>query len=583
MIKHLKDLIRKLLRRIPGYRSIYFRIKIGRTLKSYGVRYLTHNIPEILPAKSVFPARVSLENTGDLTWLKHQVDGRYVALYLRYGEQIIETIPLPAKEVKPGQKMTVYFALKVPAETGSLTLMLEMAEHEVALFRHLGVPPLELTVTISPPANDPNDHLWDMALQYNPWHFQPTRGICRGENNHVYPVIAKSAKGAKLYDVRNIEFTDYIMAWGSILLGYAHDSVQEAIIDTVRQTSPMLPFPHPLELEVSQMLCEDFPSAEMAVFGKNGSDVCTLAARIARGLTGKKVILCCGYHGWQDFWVEQLGFDRTGVPEHTPLLIHSFVYNDIQDFNRLYDRYKNDLAAVMLEPAGPLGSDEIGFAPDANREFLEAVAAAVRKASALLIFDEIVTGYRYPQGSVQKAVRVTPDMTCLGKAIASGMPLAALVGKADIMMQGMPGTRYAPTFKSEIYSFAAAKASINIYRTEPVADYIWDYGLRLKQGINDLCLKYDVNAKCTGTPFRMMPVFLDDDPERLSIKKTLYYQQLLRQKITTYNSIMIPSYAHTREDLQMTLFCVDNALASVAQSEANFKNCLELPFLVDIV
>src|SRR5205823_149845 len=106
---------------------------------------------------------------------------------------------------------------------------------------------------------------------------------------------------------------------------------------------------HPYEMKVAQMLCQDFPSAEMAIFGKNGSDVCTLAARTARAVTGRKTILFSGYHGWQDWWVEQLGFDRTGVPERSEPLVYRFRFNDWEDFQRLYDQHRADLAAVMIE------------------------------------------------------------------------------------------------------------------------------------------------------------------------------------------------------------------------------------------
>ncbi len=173
----------------------------------------------------------------------------------------------------------------------------------------------------------------------------------------------------------------------------------------------VLAFPHPLEIAVAHMLTEAIPCAEMVVFGKNGSDVCTVAARLARAFTGKKTILYSGYHGWQDFWAEQAGFAATGIPDRPEPLIHHFKFNNLPDFMRLYQRYRDDLAAVMLEPSGP-GESSQGPGQDAARDFLAAIAQAAREAGALLIDDEMMTGYRYASGSVQRATGVIPDLTC---------------------------------------------------------------------------------------------------------------------------------------------------------------------------
>ena len=585
MKKQLKALLRKLIPRPEVSGKGLNDPSCERTDASYGVCYLEHNIPTHLPAKSVYPARVILENTGQMTWRSAPADGCVVALNIRYGANIVATLMLPCTEVRPCERVTVRFALNAPSVPGAVTIHMEMVEFNVTLFGDRGVAPLTLDMMIDPPLEDPHDEAWDIALRRNPWHFQPTRGISRGAEGRHYPILAHRAKGCRLWDLAGHEYIDFIMGWGSTLLGYADDRVQRAIIEAVELTAPVIPYPHPFELEVTEMLCEDFPSAEMAIFGKNGSDVCTLAARIARVLTGRKTILYSGYHGWQDFWIEQMGFGRTGVPDRPVPLIRRFKFNDRADFSRLYEQYKHDLAAVMLEPSGPLGSDEIGFEADANRDFLQYIAAATRDAGAFLVFDEIITGYRYPHGSVQKATDVVPDMTCLGKALASGMPLSALVGRSNILLEGMPKTRYAPTFKGEIYSFAAARAAIKVYRSEPVAEYVWNYGLRLKQGINELCCQNGVSAVCTGTPFRMMLVFQDANHERLALKKTLYYQELLVRGLCTYNGIMLPSYAHDEDVLQRTLSIVGEALESVAQAERknDFDSRLEIPPLSDII
>ena len=370
------------------------------------------------------------------------------------------------------------------------------------------------------------------------------------------------------------------MGWGSMLLGYANDRVRKAIIE-ILDTGAVATLPYPLEMEVSRMLTEDFPSAEMVVFGKNGSDVCTVAARLARVYTEKRVILFCGYHGWQDFWVEQKRFGKTGVPERPMPLIHRFRFNDLDDFFRLYEMHKEDLAAVMLEPSGPWAGKDEGPASDADPAFLQALARAARKAGALLVFDEIVTGYRYPKGSVQKAKGVVPDLTCLGKALASGMPLSALVGRAHIFQGNLHKTRYGSTFQNEIYSIAAAKAAIGIYREEPVAEYVWNYGEKLREGIHAICTQLGIQAECKGPPFRMALTFQEQDIERLYMKRSLYYQELLKEGVMTYNGIMLPSYAHDEPALERTLSAIGNALdvVAIADRKNELDRYLEIPLL----
>ena len=551
--------------------------------RTYGVRYLDHNLPGHLPAKAVFPAKVTLENTGNFAWLAAPPDGKSVALFIRFNDAVNATHPLPRDEVKPGEKITIHFALTMPPAAGHVEIHLEMVEHHVTVFRDRGVAPLTIDMTIESALGDPHDEMWEIATRHNPWHYQPTRGISRGTEGRRYPVFASRAKGCHLWDVSGRKYIDYVMGWGSTLLGYADDRVQRAIIEAVELTAPVIPYPHPYEMDVAQMLCEDFPSAEMVIFGKNGSDVCTLAARTARVQTGRKTILFSGYHGWQDWWVEHLGFERTGVPERPVPLVHRFRFNDPEDFQRLYVEHRADLAAVMIEPSGPMGDDDIGFAADANKEFLQNIARSTRDAGAFLVFDEIVTGYRYPQGSVQKATGVIPDMTCLGKALASGMPLSALVGRAAIFKQGLPRTWYGPTFKWEIYSFAAARAAIPIYRSEPVADHVWNHGLRLKEGINGLCRNAGIAAECKGPPFRMVLVFSEPDRHRLALKKALYQQELLAGGLSTYNGIMLPSYAHNDEVLERTLSIIHKALQNIAAAEDknDFDDRLDIPPLFE--
>src|SRR5262249_39728517 len=247
-------------------------------------------------------------------------------------------------------------------------------------------------------------------------------------------------------------------------------------------------------------------------------------------------------------------------------------------FTRLYDAHRHELAAVMLEPSGPAESVG-GPLQDADRDFLSAVAAMTREAGALLIFDEIMTGFRYPRGRVQKATGGGPDLPCFGKALGGGMPLSAFVGRANILQRAMEHTHYGPTYRGEVYSLAAARAALEIYRREPVADHVWRFGDQLKHGVNALCAELGVAAALTGPPFRMGLFFDEPDPDRLRLKRTLYQQELLKSGVITYDGVMLPSLAHDDAILAVTLSAIRGALATVARAdrERDFDRYLEIP------
>jgi glutamate-1-semialdehyde 2,1-aminomutase/spore coat polysaccharide biosynthesis protein SpsF len=370
------------------------------------------------------------------------------------------------------------------------------------------------------------------------------------------------------------------MSWGATILGHADDRIQSAVRQSLERGA-LPPFPDPIEMEVSRLVVEEFPSGEMVVFGKNGSDVCTVAARFARLITGKPVILSCGFHGWQDFALDGYGFAASGIPEGAGAALHKFWFNDRSDFFRLYDQHKDNLAAVMIEPAGPFAGPEVGIAGDANREFLGTISEAAHRAGALLIFDEIITGFRYRHGSVQRATGIRPDLTCLGKALASGFPLSALIGPARIFHTAFARTHYCPTFKGEIHSFAAAKAAIEIYRREPIAEHIWRHGEALRSGILSLGRDLGVEVECNGPPFRMGVLFPDVDRLSARLKRTLFMQELLKEGVITVNGVMLPSAAHDGLVLGQTLTAVGAALEVVAHAErsADFNRYIEIPLL----
>jgi glutamate-1-semialdehyde aminotransferase len=543
----------------------------------YAVSYLEHSIPARMPCKSALGVWVRLENTGTKTWCRHHPEGHSVDLVVFCDDEVWATHHLPVPEVGPGQRVTIHFALRAPTHAGRHALKLDLVEQGVALFEHRGVRPLALPLDTeaTPPAASVD--LSEEAARISPWHYQPTRGIQRSTDGISYPLFVSRAAGCRLWDPEGRSYLDYVMGWGSALLGYNEPRVRQAIQD-VMDCAPVVPFPHPLEIEVSRMLVDDVPCAEMVVFGKNGSDVCTLAARAARLFTGRMTMLFSGYHGWGDWWVEHAGFAASGVPDRAVPLIHRFRFNDLADFTRLFERHRADLAGVMLEPSGP-GERPGQVSDDGEPRVLQAIAAMTREAGALLIYDEIMTGFRYPGGSVQKATGVVPDLACLGKALANGMPLSALVGRAHVLQRVMERTHYGPTYRGEVYSLAAARAALEIYRREPVAEHVWGHGEQLRAAVDGVCAELGLAARVIGPPFRSGLVFAEADARRLALKRTLYQQELLKAGLVTYDGLMLPSYAHDTASLAEMVEAVRHALGVLARAEREdaLERYLEIP------
>jgi glutamate-1-semialdehyde aminotransferase len=361
------------------------------------------------------------------------------------------------------------------------------------------------------------------------------------------------------------------------MLGYADARITAAITESLRETA-ITTLPSAREVQLTEALCACFPGAEMAIFGKNGSDVCTAAVRLARAFTGRTVILHSGYHGWQDWSAEPRGFVHTSVPERDRQLVQSFPNGSLDRLNALLEGNRGQVAAVMLEPALQIEGIE-GPIRDADPDFLRAVAKQTRRAGALLVFDEIFTGFRYPGGSVQKAVGLRPDLTCLGKALAAGMPLAALVGRRDIFESGMHRISYDATFKGEPHSFSAALRALSIYDETDIPGKVAAFGHRLIDGIEERIVRHGIPARVVGTPIRLTLGY--PDRRDAVFLRTFVQQQLLLHGVITFRGVMMPSAAHNDDDLAWTVGAYDAtfaALRNALEHNTMFEN-IEIPFI----
>jgi glutamate-1-semialdehyde aminotransferase len=370
------------------------------------------------------------------------------------------------------------------------------------------------------------------------------------------PFALKRGRKSTVWDVDGNSYTDFIMGLGALLLGYRHPDVDEAIREQL-ESGIAFSLMHPLETEVAHLLCEMIPSAEMVRYGKNGSDSTSAAVRLCRFVTGRDHVLFCGYHGWHDWYVAQTS-RAGGVPSVLKGLAHRFEYNNLDSLQALFASHKDDVACVIIDPVNR-------WAPKDG--FLHEVREMAHGHGALLVFDEVVTGFRFHRGGAQAQYGVTPDLSCFGKALANGMPLSALVGKADIMRR-FDDIYYTMTAAGETLSLAAAKAVLQFLRKNDVTGHIVGLGARLKSGLEAIVEKLGLEGviEVQGTPhrpilsIRQSPIFMVD-PEEHSFKMVSFLVKALCAQGYLFNTSHFISWAHGQEDIEGLLKAHEQTLA----------------------
>jgi len=380
-------------------------------------------------------------------------------------------------------------------------------------------------------------------------HTQFVRGVA--------PLFLQRAEGSHVWDVDGNEYIDYPMALGPIVLGHNDPDVTAAVRAQLTE-GVALSLPHPLEVEVSELLTEIIPCAEMVRFGKNGSDATSGAVRVARAYTGRERIAACGYHGWQDWYIGATTRAR-GVPQAVRELTHLFAYNDLASLRKLFDAHPGEFAAVIMEPVGvvePAGT------------FLKDVAELTRAHGAVLIYDEVVTSFRVALGGAQAYYGVTPDLAAVGKAMANGFPVSAVVGRRDLM-QVFDEIFFSFTFGGEVLSLAAAKATITKLRAGKVIPHIWAQGRTLRDGYNALAAEAGLaeHTRCIGLPPRTVLTFTDRQGQDSLAMKSLFQQEVIRRGILNAGGFNL-CYRHSGADIERTLHACRAALAVLADGLA---------------
>jgi 3-aminobutanoyl-CoA transaminase len=373
--------------------------------------------------------------------------------------------------------------------------------------------------------------------------------------NGEYPIFLESGKGCRLTDVDGNEFVDFLCGYGPIILGYREEEVDRAVYDQVSGKGFCFTLTQQFQNRLAKKIHELVPSAEMSIFLKTGSDATTASIRIARAHTGRLKVMRCGYHGWHDWCVEMKG----GIPPKFFEDVFEFSYNRLDQLEQLMAEHGSDTAAVIMTPFGHPNHQEMQV-PEPG--FLEGVKEIAHKYGAVLIYDEIRTGFRVSMGGAQKYYNVTPDISVLGKAIANGYPISVVTGKKEIMMAAAHKLFISSTFFPNSDAFVAALKTIEILERDKVLADIWQKGEAFMAGIQKAIDTHDVGAKLTGIPPMFYITFDKDDDNTYKAKRTDFYTQLIRKGFffTPFHHAYI-SYRHTQADLDLTLAAIDESLA----------------------
>ncbi len=382
------------------------------------------------------------------------------------------------------------------------------------------------------------------------------------------PVFIKSGKGANIFDQQDKKYIDYCLSWGVLILGHSHPRINAAAKAAIDSGSSF-GCATTQETKLAQLICQAIPSIEKIRLTNSGTEAVMGAIRLARAFTAKKKIIkfkgC--YHGHADYLL-----DSPGIPDD--FTKHTFVcpYNDIKAFESLVSKYKNNLAAVIVEPV----AGNMGVVLPA-RGFLEKLREITARKKIVLVFDEVITGFRFTYGGAQKIFKIRPDLTCLGKIIGGGFPIGAFGGRSEIMRLLAPeGKVYqAGTFSGNPVSVSAGIAALEILSK---SDYEKLGGLAcgLSLGITQSAVKYGISVKINhfGPMFTIFFTRADVSDYRTAVlqdKKMFskFYHGLLAQGVYLAPSGLeanFLSFAHCQKDIAYTLKAADKVLKKLSHA-----------------
>ena len=379
------------------------------------------------------------------------------------------------------------------------------------------------------------------------------------------PQIFERGEGAYLYTPDGKKLLDYGMALRAVTLGYANKEVDDAAIAEILKGNN-LTRASVTELNAAELFVSLFPSVDMVKFAKNGSNVTTAATKIARAYTGRKYIARCLDHpffSFDDWFIGDTALQR-GIPEEYHSLTINFKYDDIASLQACFDKYPGQIAGVIMEPA-------TGAHP--SEGYLQQVKDLCHKNGTILIFDEMITGFRWHLQGAQTYYGVEPDLCTFGKGMANGFSMAAVAGKREFMnVGGIKELGMERTFQTsrthggEMAPLGAFIKAIEIYKRDNVVEHLWSYGEQLINGMNAIANELGIADffQAVGVPCSPNYITKDKTGAGSMAFRTLYSQEMIK------NGVLMPwiaiSLAHGKEELEYTLEAVRKALEVYAKA-----------------
>ncbi|OGC22608.1 aminotransferase class III [candidate division WOR-1 bacterium RIFOXYC2_FULL_37_10] len=395
----------------------------------------------------------------------------------------------------------------------------------------------------------------------------------------LWPAYYSKAKGCEVWDLDNKKYIDMsYMGIGSCILGYSDDDVNLAVDGAVTNGN-MCTLNAPEEVELAELLCELHPWAEMVRYARCGGEAMSIAVRIARAATGKDIILFCGYHGWHDWYLSAnladdqaldghllQGLFSKGVPRGLLGTAKPFIYNNTEQFLDLINKNKGKIAAVVVETIR-------NYEPKPG--FLETIRKVTDELKIVMICDEVSSGWRLNVGGAHLKYGISPDIAVFAKGISNGFPMAAIIGKSDVM-QAAQETFISSTYWTDRIGPTAAIAAIKKMKANDVPRYLSIVGSKIKKGWSDLANKYHLKISVSGIDPLGHFSFNYDNHLYL---KTLFTQLMLEKGFLATNAFYA-SFSHTEQCVDSYLMAVDESLAFISESLKNDSVVSDLKGLV---
>ncbi|MBN1242131.1 MAG: aminotransferase class III-fold pyridoxal phosphate-dependent enzyme [Spirochaetales bacterium] len=377
-----------------------------------------------------------------------------------------------------------------------------------------------------------------------------------------YPIFIDRGYGGHIVDVDGNDYIDMLCAYGPIILGYDEKEVNEAVKRQMDERGFCFSLVQPAQNELERRVVDLVPCAEQVIPVKTGSDATTLALRIARGYTDREVVLRCGYHGWHDWCVENHG----GVPASTLALTDEFEYGSLESLEAKLEAHKGKVACVIITPVGhPLAKP----VEEPTKAYLEGVKELAHAHGAVLVFDEIRTGFRASLGGAQERYGVTPDLGTFGKAMANGYAISCVAGKREIMQVCESKVFVSSTFFPNSLEMVASLKTLEILVREDVPESIWKRGTKFLADLRGIVERSGLPGTVSGIP--PMPFLTFDrgpgedagtpGEKAYKARREYFYTQTIRRGlfIQPFHHWYI-AHRHTDADLQKALSAIEESL-----------------------